>query len=118
MKKSTFIVLLLLITLAAVAAAWFWALPPLIMGFDILHSPPWTEADLVRYLWHFRLIQPEWVSKPPSYDYQRWAGAETLARLAVVFVGWAASSLFIERLYLRSHRKPTPNPVLGCKFRL
>jgi len=109
MKKSTFIILLLLILLAAVAAAWFWALPPLLTPLGYIHDSNWTDADIVRHIWHFRLVQPDWVSSPS--DYEQWSEAETSARLAVVFVGWAASSLFIERRYIRSCRKPTPNKI-------
>jgi hypothetical protein len=108
MKKSTLMVYLLLITLAAIAAAWFWALRPLLTGLAYLHPTNWTDADLVRHIWHYRLVQPEWVSSPPQYSYTRWMMAETLARLAVVFLGWAASIMFIERRYFRSHKQLKP----------
>ena len=107
MKRSRFIILLLLATLAAIAAVWFWALRQLLTGLFYLHPPDWTDADIVRHIWHFRLVQPEWVSAPPHYT--RWMVAETLARLSVVFLGWLVSITFIGRRYLRSHKKPTPN---------
>ena|ERR1039457_4303994 len=107
MKRSRFIVWLLLATLAAIAAVWFWALRPLLTPLFYLHPTDWTDADLVRHIWHFRLVQPDWVSTPP--DYMRWSQAETLARLSVVFLGWLVSITFIIRRYLRSHKKPTPN---------
>jgi len=108
MRTRAFIDSLLVITLTAVAAAWFWALRPLITGFEAFGFSG-TDADLVRHLWHFRLIQPEWVSKPPNYDYVRWSEAETLARLLVVFLGWVASSIFA---YLTFRRKTPPNTAL------
>lgn len=80
------------ITLAAIAAAWFWALPPLFTPLFYLHPASWTDADIVRHLWRVRLIQPEWVSSPPQYDYLRWAQVETLARLDVVFLGWLGAA--------------------------
>jgi hypothetical protein len=95
MKRSEFIVWLLLATLAAMAAAWFWALNPLSPMMGYLYPPDWSEADLVRHIWHFRLVQPEWVSTPP--DYLRWSEAETLARLSVVFFGWLGGITFIIR---------------------
>ena len=107
MRKSTFIVLLVVITLAALAVALFWAAVPLLTMLGYLYNG--TQADLVRHIWHFRLVQPEWVSSPPDYDYEQWAQAETLARLSIVFVGWAASLLLVERRYLRSLRN-TPTP--------
>ena len=112
MRRSRFIVWLLLATLAAIAAAWFWALRPLLTILGYIYSSDWTDADVVRHIWHFRLVQPEWVSSPP--DYSRWEQAETLARLSVVFLGWLASITFIIRRYLRSHKKPTPNQSRGC----
>jgi hypothetical protein len=83
------------LTLAAFAAAWFWALPPLLTPLLYLHSADWTDADLVRHLWHFRLVPPEWVGSPPQYDYLRWAQAETLARLSTVFFGWFGGAAWI-----------------------
>jgi hypothetical protein len=79
---------LLGITLAAVAAAWFWAITPMTTTLAYICPRDWTDADLVRHLWHFRLIQPEWVGSPPQYSYLRWTQAEALARLCAVFLGW------------------------------
>ena len=117
MKKSRFIVWLLLATLAAIAAAWFWALSPLLTLFGYIYPSDWTDADLVRHIWHFRLVQPEWVCTPP--EYMSWSEAEALARLSVVFLGWLVCITFIIRRYLRSHKKPTPNkspepPAVGA----
>lgn len=109
MQKSRFIDLLLLSTLAAIAAALFWALLPMFTMLGYIHPPDWTDADLVRHIWHFRLVQPEWVSSPPRYSYTRWMVAESLARLSVVFLGWLVSITFIIRRYLRSRKKPMPN---------
>jgi len=105
MQRSVSIVSLFLITLAALAAAWFWALAPIMTGFDIPHSSPWTDADIVRYVWHFRLVQPEWVSSPPNYDYGQWLQAELLARLSVVFLVWVVSNILADRIYSRIHDK-------------
>ena len=107
MKKQMFIALLVVITLAAMAAAWYWALRPLLTPLLYIHPADWTDADLVRHIWHFRLIQPEWLSSSP--DYLRWCEAETLARLAVVLLSWLASTTFITRRYLRG-RRSTPPP--------
>jgi len=103
MRKSPSILSLLIITLAALAAAWYWALAPL-ASFHILNPPP-TDAGLVRYLWHFRLVQPEWVSNPPNYSYWRWMRAEVLARLSFVFLGWIVSNILADRIYLRFREK-------------
>jgi len=110
MKRSTFISWFVFITLVSVALAWFWALPPLLTPLAYLYPTDWTQADLVRHIWHFRLVQPEWVSTPP--DYMRWSQAETLARLAVVFLGWLASTTFLTRRYLSGRKRPSPNHAL------
>src|ERR1043165_3852720 len=108
--KTTLRFQLAVITLTALAAAWFWALPPILTPLLYLHPSTWTEADLVRHLWHFRLVQPEWVSSPPQYDYLRWAQAETLARLALVFLGWLGGSTCLLRRHQRQRPGPPPNP--------
>ena len=94
--------------MAALAATWFWVLAPL-AGFEVFGFSG-TDADLVRRLHHFRLVQPEWVSNPP--DYMRWSQAETLARLIVVFLGWLVGVILIVRRYLKSHRHTPPNTAL------
>ena len=110
MKRSTFISWFVVITLAAVALAWFWALPPLLTPLLYIYPTDWTQADLVGHIWHFRLVQPEWVSTPP--DYMRWSLAETLARLTVVFLGWLGGTAFLTRRYLSSRKRPSPNHAL------
>jgi hypothetical protein len=84
-------------TLVAMAAVWLWALPP--MTTPLLYVCPhnWSDADLVRHLWHLRLVEPEWVADPPRYDYLRWAQDETLARLSLVFLGWLTGSTWLFR---------------------
>ena len=100
---------LVAITLAAVAAAWFWALVPMTASLLYIHPSDWSDADLVRHLWHFRLIQPEWVSNPPQYDYLRWTQAEALARLAVVFIAWLGGAAWMVRRHLRQRKVNPPN---------
>jgi len=105
MQKRTFILLLALTTLAALAAAFLWGLAPLLTPLATIHDG--TEADLIREIWPLRLVQPEWVSIPPNH-YQRWEMAETLARLIVVFLGWVTTTTSLVRRYLRSHRNTPP----------
>jgi hypothetical protein len=107
MRKRDLILFLVLATLAAMVAVWFWALPPLLTPLFYLHPTDWTDADVVRHIWHFRLVQPEWVSTPP--DYMRWSRAETLARLVVVFIAWLSTTTLCVRGYLRGHTNPSPN---------
>jgi hypothetical protein len=102
---------LAIITLAALAATWFWAIPPILTSVFYLHSSNGTEADLVNHFWHFRLVQPQWVSSPPQYDYLRWAQVETLARLGLVFLGWLGSSISLLRWHLLERPGPHAQPA-------
>ena len=77
-----------------------------------IHPSDWTDADLVRHLWHFRLIQPEWVGSLPEYDYLRWTQAETLARLAVVLSVWVGSAGWILRRHLSRRTVSPPNQAV------
>jgi hypothetical protein len=99
---------LLAVTSAALVVAWLWAVAPVTAPLLYIHSSGWTDADLVRRIWPVRLIQPEWVSSPPQYDYLRWTQAETLARLSVVFIAWIASVGWIVRT--SRHRQPVTPP--------
>jgi hypothetical protein len=111
MHKFTFVLVLTFITLAALILVLFWALPPLLTPLLYLHPTDWTDADIVKANWHFRLVDPEWVSAPP--DYMRWSLAETLARLVVVFLNWLTSVALVIRRYKR-RKGPSPNQTPQC----
>ncbi len=100
MSRPSLGLLLGAITLASLAAAWFIALAPIINSFIVMTPSAWTEADLVRHLYHFRLVQPEWVSAPP--DFLRWTQAEATTRLIVVSLVWLASGAFVVRRYINA----------------
>ena len=110
--KATLSFQLVAITLAAIATVLFWALAPMTTSLLYIHSNNWTDADLVRHLWHFRLIQPEWVSSPPQYDYMRWTHAETLARLGLVFIVWLGSTALVVRRHRCRRAGISPNHQL------
>ena len=93
---------LAVLTIAAGIAAWFWALAPLLTALLYIYSSDWTDADLVKHLWPYRLIQPEWVGDPPKYDYMKWSQIEALARLSVVLLGWLAGVVWLVRQHIRS----------------
>ena len=79
------------VTVAAACAAWYWALAVVLTSFDVLSSAPLTDTDIIKRLWHFRLVRPEWVGHPPEYVH--WVIAETITRLAAIvvfFAGWGA----------------------------
>jgi hypothetical protein len=59
-----------------------------------------TDAETIRYIWHFRLIQPEWISG--GNNLMRWQEAEVIARLATVFLVWLAT---IVALFVRYRRR-------------
>ncbi|HXI71556.1 MAG TPA: hypothetical protein VNN22_14470 [Verrucomicrobiae bacterium] len=105
MQKTTLKLFLLLIAVCAVSVTLFWAVRPLLTPLLLLLQMGWTDADIINRYWHFRLIQPEWLSNPP--DYYLWARTETLTRLAIVFVAWAMSTIFVVRQYCKTCKQPT-----------
>jgi hypothetical protein len=104
---------LLAITFIAVAVAWFWALAPIATPLLYIHPNGWTDADLVRHIWHFRIIQPEWLSLAPQYDYLIWTQAETVARLIVLFLGWSGAGAAWLTQHHRRASAP-PNQVVAA----
>jgi serine/threonine protein kinase len=105
MRKCTFILLLFASTLCALGLARLWALAPL---GPLVYPMPTnsTDADLIRAVWHFRLISPEWGGN--SLDYLHWSMMEFYARFAVVFLGWCLTMKLVERRYLKTHSKVPP----------
>jgi hypothetical protein len=108
------------LALAAIAAAWFWVLPPLVTSIVVMCPTDWSGADLVRHLWQLRLVEPDWVASMPGYDlvgdYLRWVRAETLARLGVVLVAWISGAGWIARRHMcagAAARPKPPTPVCG-----
>jgi len=109
MSKRALIILLVASTLVALALTRFWALAPFLTPLGYIHPPNWTDADVVRAIWHFRLVSPEWGNR--SLDYEQWCEVETCARLAVVFLGWFATIKIIQRRYLRT-RNNAPSIIV------
>ena len=107
MHKSAFIIALAVLTLTALAVAWFWALGPVNTSFIWAGPPTKGDSVLVKSIWHFRLIPPEWGNS--FFDYSRWCFVETCARLAVVFLGWCVTLKLVERGYLHVRTKPLPH---------
>jgi hypothetical protein len=91
-----------LATLGAAAAVWFWALPVLLCFISYMHSPshPPTDAQMIRDLWSFRLIQPEWLSRASDHTPDllwRWQATETAIRASLVFLLWTLAMVWIRR---------------------
>lgn len=109
MRKSTFIIFLSVISAIALVVLWFWALAPVLVPLVSYNATEFTAADVVRRVWHFRLVQPEWVSSPT--DYVRWSQAESLARCVVVALGWLSSIGLIAWNRLAGHRNVPPETI-------
>lgn len=102
MRRSTFFILLVAITSIALVVVWFWALGPVLIPLNSISSTEFTGADVVKRVWHLRLVQPEWVARPT--DYVRWSQSESLARFILVVLSWLAGIGFIVRSHLANHR--------------
>ncbi len=98
------------LTLVALAVGCFWALAPMTTSLLYLYPHNWSEADLVRHVWSFRLVQPEWLADPPQYDYLRWAQSETFARLGGVLLGWISGAVWIVRRHMHPRTVARPSP--------
>jgi hypothetical protein len=95
-----------LTTVGAAAAAWFWALPVILCFISYMYSPshPPTDAQMIRELWPFRLVQPEWLSRTSDQRLDllvRWEVTETTVRLSLIFLVWA----FFVFLVIHRHRR-------------
>ena len=107
MTQRTLTLQLVSATLVALLLVVFWALDPILTAYFILSRPHITDAELIRLVWHFRLIPPEWVSGPNQLF--RWQEAEVYARLTVVFVAWTVSSIAL----IMRHRRGKPRHLTG-----
>jgi hypothetical protein len=67
-----------------------------------MSRPGETEADIIRELWHFRLVRPEWI-RPVRLE--KWLEVETLVRLSTVFVGWLVSVIALVTRYFGGRRR-------------
>ena len=103
MTKRALILEIVGATLVVLAIAFFWAFDPILTPIFWMSRPGETDADIVRQIWHFRLVQPEWLSGPNQLI--RWQQAEVYARLAVVFVGWLVSVIALVTRYFRGRRR-------------
>ena len=90
------------VTLVALVVAIFWALDPILTAIFMMTSST-TDAELIRQVWHFRLIQSEWVTGPGQFF--KWQEAEVYARLSVVLFGWLAAVVTLVRRYSRGRPK-------------
>jgi hypothetical protein len=106
MPKIRFIVFSLLTILAAVLV-WFWAFRPVFKPHEYLLPTGFSPNPII---WHHRLVQPDWISKPP--DYPGWAKVDAMVRVVVIFVCWITSVVFIEWLYSVRHKKSPESPIL------
>jgi hypothetical protein len=61
-----------------------------------IHGTDETDAQIIRYRCHVRLVQPEWVSSSGSV-LMDWVVAETKARLAVIALFWLCAVIFTIR---------------------
>ena len=84
-----------LATLAAAAVEWFYALPVMFCFISYMYSqshPP-TGAQMIRDLWPFRFVQPEWLGRTSDNRWDllaRWQVTEAGVRTFLIFLVWGA----------------------------
>ena len=105
MTKRALILEIVGVTFAALAIGFFWALDPLLTAIFMMTQSGTTDAELIRQIWHFRLVQPEWILDPiQSLQFLRWQQAESAARLSLVFIAWLASVIYLITRHRRGKR--------------
>jgi hypothetical protein len=100
-----------LTTLGAAAAVWFCIVYPLFGFVSYMYSPshPPTDAQMIRDLWHFRLIQPEWLARSSDHMMDllaRWEVIEAGVRALLIFAFWAT----LVAALVHRHRR-----LIGCQ---
>jgi hypothetical protein len=98
------------VTLVAAGMLQFWARQPHHISYDYLSSTKPTDADIIRYYWPHRLIQPEWVRRTPDW-LENWSHAEATVRCLIVGAGWLIVSGGLLHGYTRLWKTP-PNTAL------
>jgi hypothetical protein len=113
MTKRALTLQIVAVTVIAFVVALFFAIYPMLVAIFMMTRPGSTDADLIREIWHFRVVQPEWISGPDQFF--RWQQAEIYARLTLVFVGWLASVIALVMRYRRGKRS---HLTMRCSERL
>jgi hypothetical protein len=89
-----------LVSLAGAAGVWFFALS---VTFCFIESMgPLDDALTIRRLWPFRLIQPEWLSRPADRWgdlMMRWQLTETGVRTLIIAILWTIAVALIYNRY-------------------
>ena len=88
------------ITLIALALVVFWVLDPFLSAIFVMSRIGAPDAELIRQVWHYCLIPPEWI-RPPN-QWAKWELLEVHARLSVVVIGWALSAAALVKRYLHA----------------
>ncbi len=92
------------VTLVALVVVIFWALDPILTAIFMMTSST-TDAELIRQIWHFRLVQPEWVTGPGQLF--KWQETEAYTRLSLVLLCWLAAVVSLVRRSSRGRPKPS-----------
>src|SRR5216117_2735506 len=110
MRAATVTGKLLLITIAAMAAAYFATGTVNVSG---IRPSNWTAADIIRHRCPIRLVKLEWVEGSTQPDtVMNWPVAETYARLGLVGFLWLGSSVIIVWRFAMSRNDTTaPEPT-------
>jgi hypothetical protein len=94
MRKETPFLVFPAITVVAIVAVVFWAFRPF-APYHIMTSVNASDADVIRELFPYHLIDPSWFGS--SVNYGQWAVAEFFASLFVVSVCWSVCYYLDER---------------------
>jgi hypothetical protein len=117
MTKRTLVLQIVAVTIVALIAAAWWAVVDVLFVFiAVMYSSTiQTDSDIIRYFWHVRLVQPEWLNG--GNNLFKWQQAEVIARLVTVFLVWFAAIVAFLIRYRRGQGRDNqpvqPQPLIG-----
>jgi hypothetical protein len=105
MRMPLLILKVLLVTVVAVAAAWYAITSVNISG---LIATNFTAAEVIKERCPIHLVRPEWITSRDQTDMLfNWPITEMKARLAVLLVLWALSVAVLAHQHARRQRHDT-----------
>ena len=117
-KRSLFIQIVIVTVVGA--ALYCWLVYSMIVAYIGMGGGR-TEAQLIRDLYSFCLVPPEWI-RPPAL-WAKWDLLERYARLSVVVIGWTLGVATLIKRYLRGQQSHLTKrwseslPGVGFTFR-
>src|SRR5437762_1699554 len=100
MTRRALILQIIVVTLLAFAIG-LWLLSSMMVSYIGMGAGR-TEAEIIRELYHFCILPPEWI-RPPNH-WEKWELLEMYARSSVVILACSLGVATLFKRYLRGQR--------------